>query len=209
MENNNQNLEEGLSRKLAQVATATAIATSPINQDAPTPDLDTLYRNHPVKVNAAKRILHLAKVAMSLKKVNNKLPKEKAVEYATLAVKHEHPVFPKAEDLMALMAVESTFNEKAISGKGAFGLTQIIPKWHNTTAKNLLSSPEHAVSLGAKILKDNYKKSDGNIPLAIEYYNTGIYGYKFQGKRAKDYVANNTEFAKKFRSTSEPDMEEK
>ena len=203
----NQNLEESLSRKFAQVATATAMATSPINQDAPTPDLDSLYRNHPVKVNTVKRILHLANVAMGLKKVDNKLPREKAIEYATLAVKHEHPVFPKAEDLMALMAVESTFNDKAVSGKGAYGITQVIPKWHNTTAKALLASPDHAVEVGSKAMQDNYRMFKGDKSAAIQAYNVGPYGYKLEGKRVPEYLQNNLEFAKKF--SAKPSDEEK
>jgi soluble lytic murein transglycosylase-like protein len=203
MENNNQNLEESLRGKMAQVATAAAMATMPINQDAPTPDLDSLYRNHPFQVKTSDRILHLAKVAMGLKKVDKKLSKDNAIKYATLAVKHEHPEFPKAEDLMALMAVESTFNEKAISGKGAYGITQVIPKWHHTTANALLASPDHAIERGASALRDNYRIFKGDKNAAIQAYNVGPSDYKIKGKRVPEYLQNNIEFAKKFSAKPE------
>lgn len=75
----------------------------------------------------------------------------------------------------AVIAVESGYNPRAVSAKGAYGLMQVLP----ATARSLSTVPvnqwsvNQQVSLGAAYLKQLLTMFKGDIALALAAYNAG------------------------------------
>lgn len=79
--------------------------------------------------------------------------------------------------ILAVMAVESSFNPIAESGMGAKGLMQVIPEYHQDKLKsphggmlNILD-PETNILLGAKVLREYASKTGEDYVAAL-----GLYG---------------------------------
>jgi soluble lytic murein transglycosylase-like protein len=78
--------------------------------------------------------------------------------------------------ILAVMAVESSFNPIAESGMGAKGLMQVIPQFHQDklrsahgTELNVLD-PETNILVGAKVLREYASKTGGNYAAALGMY---------------------------------------
>ena len=75
--------------------------------------------------------------------------------------------------LKAIAKVESNFNPKATSSAGAMGVMQLMP----STAKGLgirdAYDAHDNIMGGAKIISQNLKKYNGDLPLALAAYNAG------------------------------------
>lgn len=133
--------------------------------------------------------------AHQIQKISDKIVKKYNVspqfakKVVSLAHKYADPVFPKAEDLIALIGVESNFNPGAVSqlkNDPAVGLTQIRPGVWNLNKQKLQGDIDHQVATAAEILKNYYTKL-GNKDAALAAYNVGISSYK-NGKVNKRYV---------------------
>lgn len=120
-------------------------------------------------------------------KVSNQLTAQ-VVKYTH---KYERDTFPKAEDLIAIIGVESSFKPKAVSALAkdpAIGLTQIRPAvWRNKYTRVSLEEPENQVKYGAEILS-HYFDVLGSRESAVQAYNVGITAFK-RGKKNPRYVA--------------------
>jgi len=98
-----------------------------------------------------------------------------------VAHKYEHPDFPRATDILALVGIESGWNPFAKSNledDPAIGLTQIRPiVW-----KKMISSPaelyviDNQIKYAAMILRQNYIKLKTK-DAAVIAYNVGIGAY--------------------------------
>lgn len=75
--------------------------------------------------------------------------------------------------IKALIHVESFFNPKAVSKKGAIGLMQIMPE--NLQALNISDpfDPWENIMGGASYLKSMLERFRGELPLALAAYNAG------------------------------------
>ena len=81
----------------------------------------------------------------------------------------------------AIVAVESNFNSKATSHKGAMGLMQVMPK---TADSCEVHEPHHAVNnlMGAcECLRKLINRYRGNLKLALAAYNAGPFNVDKHG----------------------------
>lgn len=97
--------------------------------------------------------------------------------------------------LLAVAAVESSFNPLAESLKGAKGLMQIIPKYHAEKlwlagGDQVLFDPEASMRLGASILQE-YVRRTGSVRGGLQFYNgaypdaSAQYARKVMAERAR------------------------
>ena len=93
------------------------------------------------------------------------------VESAIQAAAQRHNV--DASLVRAIVQVESNFNPRAVSNKGALGLMQLMPK----TAKSLKVSnafdPQQNIDAGVRHLKTLLNNFGGDIELSLAAYNAG------------------------------------
>jgi soluble lytic murein transglycosylase-like protein len=75
--------------------------------------------------------------------------------------------------LKALIHVESYFDPRAVSKKGAMGLCQIMPE--NLVSLKITDpfDPWENIMGGARYLKNMLERFDGQLPLALAAYNAG------------------------------------
>lgn len=93
------------------------------------------------------------------------------------------------EKMLALISVESKFDEHAVSNKNAVGFTQVRPSvWADEIPYDIYI-PADNILAGAHIL-NNYRTECGNWDCALKAYNVGITNFKAGKKEgaAKRYV---------------------
>lgn len=89
-------------------------------------------------------------------------------------IRHYAGVFRLDEDLVkAVVKVESDYNPRAVSTRGARGLMQLMPE----TARDMRVAdpfdPEENIRGGTRYLRQMLDKFKGNIELALAAYNAG------------------------------------
>lgn len=108
----------------------------------------------------------------------------KIVHYAQ---KYARDDFPKTEDILAIIAVESTYNTNA-RHRGSWGLMQIEAKSHRGKySGGNLTSIDTNIRVGSEILNEYYV-STGSRSNAIMAYNVGI-GSFLKGRRPHEYLS--------------------
>lgn len=101
-----------------------------------------------------------------------------AKEIVDIADKNAFEDFPKRNDILAIIAVESGFRPKA-SLRGSYGLMQIEKKSHiRKLAGRSIFSPSVNIEIGAQILNEYFKLLGKNIKATLLSYNAGIGNYK-------------------------------
>ncbi len=106
-----------------------------------------------------------------------KVSKNHASQILSVVDSYADKEFPKRNDLLALIAVESRYVVNAVHN-GCYGLMQIEKKSH---AKKLqgrsIINPSVNIGIGADILKEYYLLTNKNKKAAILAYNAGIGNY--------------------------------
>lgn len=80
--------------------------------------------------------------------------------------------------IVAIMAVESSFNPRAVSHMGAQGLMQVMPRYHQDKigkkrGKNALFDPEFNVHVGTHVLHETITRY-GSVQRALQAYNGSL-----------------------------------
>jgi soluble lytic murein transglycosylase-like protein len=75
--------------------------------------------------------------------------------------------------LHAVIAVESGYNSRVVSRKGAVGLMQLMPKTANRYKVKNSFDPAQNIQAGAQYLSNLLVQFDNNIQLALAAYNAG------------------------------------
>lgn len=89
--------------------------------------------------------------------------------------------------LKAVIEVESGFNARARSPKGAMGLMQVMPATAARYGSFDLSSPEQNMDVGARYLRDLLVMFQGNVRLAVAAYNAGEHAVIRNGRQIPPY----------------------
>lgn len=84
--------------------------------------------------------------------------------------------------ILAVIAVESSFNPSAVSSKGARGLMQVMPHAHPEKVRmiggvEMLHDVETGIHVGARILREYHVRS-GSLRLALQRYSGGASNYE-------------------------------
>lgn len=142
-----------LIRKLQLAVLGLFLALVPLSSFAP------LAQAQPFVVNSTiDRVQAVASYVMS---VNKSLGAETARDFAHYIVAASKQTNLNLAVLLALIRIESGFNPDARSSKGALGLTQVVPKWHEDRIKTArrdlgiysLYEPRLNIHVGAQILR--------------------------------------------------------
>lgn len=110
-------------------------------------------------------------------------------EVVNLAFKLEDKVFPKAEDILAVIGIESSFNPDSVSSlrsDPARGLMQVRPGVWNLDLDSF-QDVESQIKNGVAILKHYYRKT-GNREDTLHAYNIGLTRFRRGGRNSR-YVA--------------------
>lgn len=105
-----------------------------------------------------------------------------------LAFEYERQDFPKAEDILAVIGVESSFNPESVSGlrrDPARGLMQVRPGIWDIDPDHL-EDIENQIKYGAEILSRYYRRLK-DPEAALQAYNLGITRFR-RGDRNPRYV---------------------
>jgi soluble lytic murein transglycosylase-like protein len=107
------------------------------------------------------------------------IPDYKAQQIVAAAIRsgETHQVEP--ELILAIIAVESMFKERAISRMGARGLMQVMPGFHSRKIREIggsqaLFDPAKNIHTGARILADYLDNQSGNLRRALLSYNGSL-----------------------------------
>jgi len=95
--------------------------------------------------------------------------------------------------LKAMIKVESNFDSRAVSRKGALGLMQVMPENLKAFQIGDPFNPKENIMGGARYFRSLVDRFDGKLPLALAAYNSGPNTVeKYQNippiKETKDYV---------------------
>jgi soluble lytic murein transglycosylase-like protein len=89
--------------------------------------------------------------------------------------------------LHAVISVESGYNPKAVSRKGAAGLMQLMPETAKRYGVANALDPRENLHGGARYLKDLLKLFDNDLSLALAAYNAGEAAVIKHGRRIPPY----------------------
>ncbi len=177
-------LNEGkIKNAMAAGALGVALASNPhsLSSKLP-PPAPVVYPQKP-KVNP-----QYEKTAEFISRTYNVDPKF-ALKVVELAHKYAKPTFPTAKDILAIAAIESSFDPKAVSGlryDPAVGLLQIRPRVWGLNREKLENNITEQIKTGAEILHLYYKKLH-NKEAAVAAYNIGLTDF-LNGRTAEGYI---------------------
>ena len=87
----------------------------------------------------------------------------------------------------AVIVVESGFNPRAVSKKGAIGLMQLQPATARRYGVKNIYDPEQNVRAGAHYLSDLLTRFDSNLELALAAYNAGEQAVERYGRHVPPF----------------------
>jgi len=94
----------------------------------------------------------------------------------------------EANLLRAVIAVESGFNSRAVSKRGAIGLMQLMPATAMRFGVSNAFDPRQNVRAGAQYLKFLIERFDNDLSLALAAYNAGEQAVDRNGGQIPPYM---------------------
>lgn len=88
----------------------------------------------------------------------------------------------------AIIVVESAFNPKAVSRRGAAGLMQLLPKTARHYGASNVFDPAQNITAGTRYLRDLMARYGNNLELVLAAYNAGEDAVERYGKRVPPYA---------------------
>ena len=98
---------------------------------------------------------------------------QKSAPYQQAIFKHARTHRVDINLVRSVIAMESCYNPKALSPKGAQGLMQLIPATAERFGVSDSYSPDQNISAGTRYLRFLLDRYDGNVSHAIAAYNAG------------------------------------
>lgn len=103
---------------------------------------------------------------------------ERAAQQATV-----HPQLVRA-----IIVVESAFNPRAVSRRGAMGLMQLLPQTARRYGASNAFDPEQNIVAGTRYLRDLMARYGNNLELVLAAYNAGEDAVERYGKQVPPYA---------------------
>lgn len=108
-----------------------------------------------------------------------RVPDGKAQHIVAEAVRNGRTHQVEPELILAIIAVESTFKERAVSRVGARGLMQVMPGAHSRKTREIggshaLFDPTKNIYIGSRILANYLNSHSGNLRRALLSYNGSL-----------------------------------
>jgi soluble lytic murein transglycosylase-like protein len=107
--------------------------------------------------------------------------------YEPLVVEYSNQHSLRPELVRAVIQVESGYNPRALSPKGAMGLMQLMPETARMLGVQRPYDPEQNIRGGTRYLRLLLDKYEGNEELALAAYNAGSGAVDRHGKRIPPY----------------------
>jgi soluble lytic murein transglycosylase-like protein len=94
----------------------------------------------------------------------------------------------QASLVRAVIVVESGFNPRAVSKRGAIGLMQLLPATARRYGVKDIYDPEQNIRAGTRYLRDLLTRFDSNLELALAAYNAGEEAVERYGRHIPPYA---------------------
>lgn len=148
------------------------------------------YKHKPIRTNVLKQHQVKSDFVTKISRRYTSVPRHLIKQVVEYSKEYERPDFPRQQDILAVIAIESSFRPHAVSNlkrDPAIGLTQIRPNaWRHKIKRHELNSIENQIKYGADILAHNYRRL-GDKDMALHAYNMGLTA-TLKGARNPTYV---------------------